>query len=94
MNIKHVVALSVLGFVANVAWAEGATYVYPQQAVSARSRDAVRSEARNARPVVQFLGDIAVETRPAVGISAQRADVQAEARREVRTHEVASRLLP
>ncbi len=94
MNIKHVVALSVLAFVANVAWADGATYVYPQKNVSAQSRDDVRRDARADRGAVQYLGDIAIDARPVVGVPAQRADVRAQARREVRTHEVSGRLLP
>ena len=95
MNVKHIVALSVLAFVANVAWAEGATYVYPQKIVSAKSREQVRSETRTAGPAaLQSLGDIVVEVRPAGASQVQRAEVREQARREVRTHEVSGRLLP
>ncbi|MEO7150469.1 MAG: hypothetical protein ABIX46_01985 [Burkholderiaceae bacterium] len=94
MNIKHVVALSVLAFVANVAWADGATYVYPQKSASAVSRAEVRRDARAERGTVQYFGDIVVDARPAVGVPAQRADIRAQARREARSHEVSGRLLP
>jgi hypothetical protein len=94
MNVKHVVALSVLAFVANVAWAEGSTYQYPQKTTSAKTRAEVRNEALNGRSAVQFLGDIAVAVPQAGGSPRSRDEVRAEARREARTHEVTSRLLP
>ncbi len=95
MNVKHIVALSVLAFVANVAWADGATYVYPQKVVVAKSREQVRSEARTAGPAaLRSLGDIVVDARPAVASPVQRAEVREQALREARTHEVSGRLLP
>ena len=94
MNAKHLVALSVLAFVANVAWAEGSTYDYPKKVGSDRSRAEVRKEAREAQPNFFYLGDIAVDRTVRSGDARRRDEVRAEARREARTHEVASRLLP
>ncbi|MEO6407358.1 MAG: hypothetical protein ABIO45_01225 [Burkholderiaceae bacterium] len=97
MNVKPIAiaALSVLAFAANVVWAEGATYVYPQKIVATQSRADVRNEARSAAPsALQNLGDIVVDARPVARSTVQRADVREQARREVRTHEISARLLP
>lgn len=94
MNIKHVFAISILAFIANVAWAEGASYQYPQKVTSVKTRAEVRSEALNTRSAVQYLGDIVVAVPQAAGSPRSREEVRAEARREVRTHEVSGRLLP
>ena len=95
MNIKHVIALSVLAFAANVAWAEGSTYEYPQKIVSTQTRAEMVAAARNSPSAVQNFGEIVVAATPTrVGEPRQREEVRAEARREVRTHEVVARLLP
>ena len=97
MNVKPIAiaALCVLAFAANVAWADGATYVYPQKIVAGKSRAEVRNETLNAGPAaLQYLGDIVVDARPVTRSPIERADVREQARREARTHEVSGRLLP
>lgn len=94
MNVKHVIALSVFAFAANVAWAEGSTYEYPQKIVSTQTRAEVIAAARNSPSAVQNFGEIVVAATPRVGEPRLREEVRAEARREVRTREVVARLLP
>lgn len=94
MKFRHVAALSILAFAANVAFAEGATYQYPQKTTSTQTRSEVRNEALTARSAVRYLGEIVVATPDTAGTPRSRDQVRAEARREVRTREVSSRLLP
>jgi hypothetical protein len=94
MKFRHVAALSVLAFAANVAFAEGSTYQYAQKTSSTKTRADARNEALTARSAVRYLGDIVVATPDTAGTPRSRDQVRAEARREARTHEVSSRLLP